>query len=75
MSRRDSRHALSSRKTLHVGAEEEYRKRAVCGRRLRVALMIALVLLLTAPALTLGQPPVRRPFRVGVLHPAFIPLE
>jgi putative ABC transport system substrate-binding protein len=37
--------------------------------------MIALVLLVAgAPALTLGQPSARRPFRVGVLHPAFVPM-
>jgi putative ABC transport system substrate-binding protein len=37
--------------------------------------MIALVLFLAgAPALTLGQPPARRPFRVGVLHNAFLPV-
>ncbi len=58
-----------------VGAEGEYHKCPVCGRRLRVTLTIALVLLLAgAPALTLGQPPARRPFRVGVLHPAFLPI-
>jgi putative tryptophan/tyrosine transport system substrate-binding protein len=47
---------------------------AVCGRRLRVTLAIALVLLAGAPALTLGQPPAARPFRVGVLHGAFFPM-
>jgi putative ABC transport system substrate-binding protein len=59
---------------LRVGAEGEYGKGPMCGRRLRVTLTIALVLVVaSAPALTLGQPP-PRPFRVGVLHGAFFPM-
>ena len=46
----------------------------MCGRRLYLTLTMVLVLLLAgAPALTLGQPPARRPFRVGVLHGAYFP--
>ena len=59
-----------------MGFEGEYRNRSVCGRRFRVTLItIAVVLLLAgAPALTLGQPPARPPFRVGVLHGAYFPV-
>jgi hypothetical protein len=57
------------------GCRGEYRNRPVCGQRLHVTLTIALLLLLAGtPALTLGQPPAPRPFRVGVLHGAFVPM-
>ena len=46
----------------------------MCGRRPRLTLTIALVLLVATPALTFGQAPARRPFRVGVLHAGFFPI-